>query len=191
MLFVVRPRADPAFSARACSACAGRVCCYDSPRQWSLPSLPGKPRKLMTPTGVGNDSVNGRRFMVNYLVVMLGGALGTGARFWLSGFVAERAGEFFPLGTLLVNVSGSFVIGFFAAVSDPAGSLFISPDFRRFFMIGICGGYTTFSSFSLQTLDLAQDGDWIKAGLNIFLSIACCLLAVWLGRISALVFLPR
>ena len=107
--------------------------------------------------------------MLSYILVMLGGALGTGARFWMSGFIAERGGEFFPLGTLVVNVSGSFVIGFFAAFTDPEGPVLVSPQFRQFFMIGLCGGYTTFSSFSLQTLDFARDGDWLKALLN-----TCC-----------------
>ena len=129
--------------------------------------------------------------MFSYILVMLGGALGTGARFWMSGFIAERAGEVFPLGTLVVNVSGSFVIGFFAAFTGPEGPVLVSPRFREFFMIGVCGGYTTFSSFSLQTLDFARDGDWVKALLNTVLSFACCLAAVWLGRILALAILPK
>lgn len=129
--------------------------------------------------------------MLNYLWVMIGGALGTGARFWLSGLVAQRIGEFFPLGTLLVNVSGSFVIGLFAGVVDPQGPFLVAPRLRQFFMIGVCGGYTTFSSFSLQTLDLVQEGDWLKAGLNAVLSVFCCLLAVWLGRVIGLSIMPR
>jgi CrcB protein len=129
--------------------------------------------------------------MVSYALVMLGGALGTGARFWMSGFVAERAGESFPLGTLLVNITGSFVIGLFAAFTDPEGEILVSPRFRQFFMIGVCGGYTTFSSFSLQTLDFIRDGDWLKASLNTVLSFACCLAAVWLGRIVAVILLPK
>ena len=129
--------------------------------------------------------------MVSYVLVMLGGALGTGARFWMSGFVAERVGEFFPLGTLLVNVTGSFVIGFFAAFTDPEGVVLVSPRFRQFFMIGVCGGYTTFSSFSLQTLDFVRDGDWLKASLNTGLSVTCCLASVWLGRILAVTLLPK
>lgn len=124
--------------------------------------------------------------MLSYIWVMVGGALGTGARFWVSGFVAQRIGEFFPFGTLAVNVTGSFILGFFAALTDPQGPFLVSSRFRQFFMIGVCGGYTTFSSFSLQTLDLAQDGDWFNAGLNALLSFACCMLAVWLGRICAL-----
>ena len=129
--------------------------------------------------------------MLGYVFVMLGGALGTGARFWLSGFIAKRAGEFFPLGTLLVNISGSFAVGFFAGFTDSEGPVLVSPRFRQFFMIGVCGGYTTFSSFSLQTLDLARDGDWMKALLNTVLSFACCLAAVWLGRVLALTLLPK
>ena len=129
--------------------------------------------------------------MLDYVLVMLGGALGTGARFWVSGFVAERAEAVFPLGTLIVNVTGSFAIGVFAAFTDPQGPFLVSPRFRQFFMIGVCGGYTTFSSFSLQTLDLVRDGDWFKAGLNTLLSFVLCLAAAGLGRILALTILPK
>ncbi len=129
--------------------------------------------------------------MVSYILVMLGGALGTGARFCVSGFIAERGGEFFPLGTLIVNISGSFVIGFLAAFTDPEGTHLVSPRLRQFLMIGVCGGYTTFSSFSLQTLDFVRDGDWMKAFLNTTLSFACCLAAVWLGRILAVTLLTK
>jgi CrcB protein len=130
-------------------------------------------------------------FMLDYILVMLGGALGTGARFWASGFVAERAGAVFPLGTLIVNVTGCFAIGVFAAFTDPEGPFPVSPHIRQFFMIGVCGGYTTFSSFSLQTFDLVRDGDWFKAGLNTLLSFVYCLAAVWVGRILALTILPK
>ena len=129
--------------------------------------------------------------MLNYIVVMLGGALGTGARSWASGIVAGRVREFFPVGTLVVNVTGSFVIGFFAAFTDPEGPFLVAPRFRDFFMIGVSGGYTTFSSFSLQTLDLIRDGDWLKASLNTLFSFVCCLAAVWLGRVLALAILSK
>ena len=129
--------------------------------------------------------------MLSYVFVMLGGAIGTGARFWMSGFIAERASEFFPLGTLVVNITGSFVVGFFAGFTDPQGLILVSPRFREFFMIGVCGGYTTFSSFSIQTLELARDGDWLKALVNTLLSLGCCLTAVWLGRILALAVLSK
>ena len=109
--------------------------------------------------------------MLNYIWVMLGGAFGSGARFWVSGFVAQRMGELFPLGTLVVNVTGSFLVGFFAALTDPQGPFLISPRLREFFMIGVCGGYTTFSSFSLQTLNLIRDREWFQAGANTILSV--------------------
>jgi fluoride exporter len=129
--------------------------------------------------------------MLNYLWIMVGGALGTGARYWLSGFAAQRVGGVFPVGTLLVNISGSFVIGFFSALTDPLGPFIVSPRFRQFFTIGICGGYTTFSSFSLQTFDQMQEGDWLKATLNIGLSVVGCVVAVWAGRVAGMAFSAR
>lgn len=122
--------------------------------------------------------------MLSYIWVGLGGMIGSVARFWISGIVAERYGPTFPFGTLAVNVTGSLVIGAFAAFTDPEGRWLVSPAFRQFIMIGICGGYTTFSSFSLQTLALAQDGEWLRAIANAIASFALCLLAVWAGHIS-------
>jgi CrcB protein len=134
----------------------------------------------MTPVSA---AVRGRSFiMLNYFWVSVGGAVGTAARFWLSGIVAQRYGQTFPYGTLVVNVTGSFIIGLFAALTDPDGRWLVSPSVRQFVMIGVCGGYTTFSSFSLQTLSLAQDGEWFRAAANSFLSFALCLIAVWLGH---------
>lgn len=123
------------------------------------------------------------QIMLSYLWVALGGALGSVGRFWLSGLVAARYGESFPMGTLVVNVSGSLVIGFLAALSVPEGRLLPSPGLRQFLMLGVCGGYTTFSSFSLQTLDLLRDREWLYAGGNVLLSVALCLIAVWLGYV--------
>jgi fluoride exporter len=117
--------------------------------------------------------------------VMLGSALGGVARYWLSGVAAQHIGETFPVGTLIVNVTGSFIIGFFAALTGPDGRLFVGTDARQFVMTGICGGYTTFSSFSLQTLNLARDGEKALAGANVVLSVVLCLVAVWLGHIAA------
>jgi fluoride exporter len=119
--------------------------------------------------------------MLSYLWIALGGALGTTARYWLSGVVARSIGETFPWGTLIVNVSGSLVIGIFVALTGPDGRWFVGSTARQFVMIGICGGYTTFSSFSLQTLNLVNDGEWLRAGANIGLSVALCLIAVWGG----------
>jgi CrcB protein len=120
-----------------------------------------------------------------YFWIMLGSALGGGARYWCSGFAANHFGETFPAGTLLVNVVGSFVIGFFATLSAPDGRLFVSTEARQFVMVGLCGGYTTFSSLSLQTLNLIRDGEITLAGVNIAASFVLCMLAVWLGHIAA------
>ena len=122
---------------------------------------------------------------MTYLWIALGSAIGGVGRYWCSGLIAERFGETFPWGTILVNVAGSFVIGLVATLTAPDGRLFISSDARAFIMIGICGGYTTFSSFSLQTLALVRDGDWLRAGGNIALSVLLCLVAVWLGHLAA------
>lgn len=117
--------------------------------------------------------------------VMAGSAIGGGLRYLLSGVMAAQFGESFPWGTLLVNVTGSFVIGFFATLTGPDGRVVASPSIRQFVMTGICGGYTTFSSFSLQTLNLARDEEWLYAGGNIMASVVLCLIAVWLGHVSA------
>jgi CrcB protein len=123
-----------------------------------------------------------------YLWVGFGGVIGTLCRFWLSSAIVGWFGELFPWGTLVINVTGSFAIGFFATLTDPQGTLLVRPEMRSFFMIGFCGGYTTFSSFSLQTLRLAQDGQWFAAGINVVASNVGCLVAVWLGHVCALSF---
>jgi fluoride exporter len=123
--------------------------------------------------------------MWSYIWIAVGGALGSVARFWASGLVANLFGGTFPWGTLIVNVTGSFAIGFFAALTGTEGRWLVSPSVREFFMIGICGGYTTFSSFSIQTLNLAEDGEWAKAAANAILSLGLCLLGVWLGHTLA------
>jgi CrcB protein len=122
--------------------------------------------------------------LLTYLWIALGGAIGSVARYACSSWIAGWFGQTFPWGTLLVNVSGSFVIGFFSAMTGPDGRLLVSGDVRQFVTVGICGGYTTFSSFSLQTLSLVQDGEWAQAGLNVLGSVALCLLAVWLGHVA-------
>jgi len=121
--------------------------------------------------------------MWNALWIFVGGGLGSLARWGASGFIANRFGQTFPWGTLVVNVTGSLAIGWFATATGPEGRWMASSTFRQFFMLGICGGYTTFSSFSLQTLNLAEDGQWFRAGANAVLSLVLCLVFVWLGHI--------
>lgn len=123
-----------------------------------------------------------------YLWIGLGSALGGMARFWCSGLMARLIGETFPWGTLLVNVVGSLLIGFLATVTAPDGRLFIDSTTRQAIMLGVLGGYTTFSSFSLQTLALMNDGEWLYAGLNIGASVILCLVAVWIGHVAAAYF---
>ena len=133
------------------------------------------------------------RALVTYLWIAIGSALGGMARYGCSSLVASWFGETFPWGTLLINVLGSFVIGFFAAATGPDGRMLVAPDMRQFVMVGICGGYTTFSAFSLQTLNLVRDGDMLAAGANIAGSVVACLVAVWLGSAAATALnqLPR
>jgi fluoride exporter len=121
---------------------------------------------------------------MNYLWVAIGSALGGMARYWCSGLAARLFGEWFPWGTLIVNVVGSFVIGAFAALSSAEGPFLIRPELRIFVMVGLCGGYTTFSSFSLQTFALWREGEWLWAGANSLLSLILCLSAVWLGYVA-------
>lgn len=122
---------------------------------------------------------------MTYLWIGLGSALGGMARYGCSGLAARYIGAAFPWGTLFVNVSGSLVIGFLAALAAADGRLLTSPDARAFLMIGVCGGFTTFSAFSIETLNLANDGDWLRAGANVVLSVVLCLFAVWLGYMGA------
>jgi CrcB protein len=84
-----------------------------------------------------------------------------------------------------VNVVGSFIIGFFGTLTSPDGRLFVGGTTRQFVMTGFCGGFTTFSSFSLNTLNLLNDGEFLYAGGNILGSVTLCLISVWLGSISA------
>lgn len=120
-----------------------------------------------------------------YFAVMAGGAVGTALRMALSVWVAKRLEHVFPLGTLVVNVTGCFVIGLFGGLTGPDSPLLVSPLLRQAVMIGVLGGYTTFSSFSLQTLALANEGEWLYAGINVAASVVLCLVAVWLGSVLA------
>lgn len=119
---------------------------------------------------------------MSYVWIAIGGALGSVSRYWLNGVVSQRFVTF-PMGTLVINVLGSFVIGIVGALALPEGRL--TPNARtfaiQFVMVGICGGFTTFSSFSLQTFNLMREREWLYAGGNILLSVALCLIATFLG----------
>jgi len=125
--------------------------------------------------------------VLSYFWIGFGSALGGMGRYWCTNVVARHFGEYLPWGTIVVNVSGSLVIGILAAVVTADGRPLISGDARALLMIGLCGGYTTFSSFSLQTLNLVRNGEWLWASANIFLSVSLCLAAVWLGYIGSAV----
>lgn len=129
--------------------------------------------------------------LVRLAFLAVGGALGTLARYALNGVVSGRQAASwvrwaaFPAGTMVVNVSGCFAIGVLAAVAGPeSGRAWIPPEWRDFLMVGFCGGYTTFSSYGLQTLNLARDGDWSAVALNIVGSNLLGLGAVWLGWVA-------
>jgi CrcB protein len=117
--------------------------------------------------------------MIRLLLVGLGGFVGTLGRYWLSGVIARRYGETFPFGTLAVNALGCFLIGFlFHVFYDRALS---SPTSRTVIFIGVLGGFTTFSSYGLQTFTLLRDGEVLLAFANIAASNLVCLVLVWLG----------
>jgi fluoride exporter len=123
---------------------------------------------------------------ITFLWVALGSAIGGCARYALSGAVANWIGATFPWGTLIVNVTGCFVIGIFHTLTAPDGLLLVPPNVRIFVMVGICGGYTTFSSFSLEFLNLMRNGAWLPAGEYVLASVVFCLIGVWLGHVAGL-----
>jgi len=128
---------------------------------------------------------------VVYFWIGLGSALGGMARYWCYGLMARLLGETFPWGTLAVNVLGCSFIGLFATLTGPEGRFLVHSSTRMFVMTGVCGGYTTFSTFSLETLNLARAGEWWKAGGNVSASLFFCLLGVWLGYVLALALNER
>jgi len=119
--------------------------------------------------------------MSGLISVALGSVLGAIARYFISGFVARRVGETFPWGTLFINVSGAFLIGTFGRLAESSASILASPDPWLFAVTGFLGCYTTVSSFSLQTLTLARDGERGRALGYVALSVGLCLGAVTLG----------
>ena len=120
--------------------------------------------------------------MLNYVLAFLGGGLGASARYWLSGAVYQWIGKIdFPYGTLTVNVIGCLVIGLL--MSSLEDRFLVTPELRVFLTIGILGGFTTFSTFSFETIAMLKDAEFFKASLNILLSIVTCLAGTYAGSV--------
>ena len=120
--------------------------------------------------------------MTKYLMVAIGGALGSVLRFWVGGFVSNRMGTRFPYGTFIINVTASFLVGLILTLL--AERTHWSPNWRYFIPIGFIGGYSTFSTFEYETFRSFQDGEVLMAGLNIVLSVIVGFVSVWLGVIT-------
>jgi len=125
-----------------------------------------------------------------YLLIALGGALGTVLRFFLSEVAHRWWGDGFPWATLLINVSGSLLIGFIYTATTTSGRWPLEGEWRQMAMVGFCGGFTTFSAFSLQTLELLRRDLLGRAAANVIASVVVCLTAVWVGHVVALAFQP-
>jgi CrcB protein len=128
--------------------------------------------------------------MLPYLLVAAGSAAGGIARYGTAELAMRWFGAGFPWGTLIVNVAGSFAMGLLNALTTPSGHLLLGSSSRQLIMIGALGGYTTFSAFSLQSLELMRQGHWPAAAGNVIGSMLLCLVAVWLGHLTA-TFLNR
>ena len=124
-----------------------------------------------------------------YLLAGMGGAIGSIGRILMTDLVSRCLGEEFPFGTMAVNITGSLLMGVLAGFGETEpGKLLFSPGARSFLMIGILGGYTTFSSFSLQTFVLLEQGNMAGAFLNVFLSVLLCVTGIWIGYAAVRAF---
>jgi CrcB protein len=119
---------------------------------------------------------------MTYLAISIGAVLGANARFLFGGWIAERFGTTFPLGTLVINVTGSLLIGVVVTLSTER---LVPGWFRPMLAIGFLGSYTTFSTFSYETLSLVQDGAWGAAALNVAASVGAAFLGVYAGTVLA------
>lgn len=114
-----------------------------------------------------------------YLSIAIGGAIGCVSRYFLASFIQQRAGPDFPLGTLVINITGSFVLGFLMRYALQSGA--ISPETRAFLTTGFCGGYTTFSTYSYETALLLEDREFARAGMYVAASVGIALIGTFLG----------
>jgi len=118
-------------------------------------------------------------------MIALGAAAGGVMRYACAGLLARFAGDTFPWGTLAVNILGSAVLGFFATLSAPEGRLLVPVSARLMVTVGLCGGFTTYSTFSMETMALALDRQYLRAGLNLGGTVVLCLVGVWCGYWAA------
>ncbi|WP_455211308.1 fluoride efflux transporter CrcB [Kaarinaea lacus] len=116
---------------------------------------------------------------MQYLAIAAGGALGSLLRFWSSTAAHRLLGQSFPYGTLFVNVVGSFIMGFLYVLLTSRMEL--AAPWRAFFLVGLLGAFTTFSTFSMDTLQLLEKGLWLRAVLNVFSNVVMCIAAAWMG----------
>ncbi len=121
--------------------------------------------------------------LLQVIAIAAGGALGSLLRFWASNGVYALLGRAFPYGTLTVNVVGSLAMGFLYVLLIERMS--VGPEARAAVLIGLLGGFTTFSSFSIETMNLIEQAEYLKAILNMLLSVLICVPAAWLGLLAA------
>jgi fluoride exporter len=142
-----------------------------------------KPAKVAEQTKAGFGAIP--EWALLYVAICVGSVIGGLLRALTSFAALAWFGPGFPWGTLIVNIIGSFVIGFYGTLTGPGGRVFAGVRQRQFVMTGVCGGFTTFSMFSLETFMLFHGGNWRAAGLNVGISVVTWLVAVWFGHILA------